>query len=436
MVWPCRFKKRGSPLSNTITNQQVKQKKEKLWSMYFILLATMYLFQSMGFSILNNVMALYVEGLFGKSVYAGYLNAAFGAAAIIARMVGGYFTDRFPRRAVMTITTVIYALGTLMFGLCSVFGLLMFFRFVQGLGFAAAGTATTAATADVVPKSRFAEGMGKIGLGSAIASALGSSVILLIAGEAGHYNRAVLFAAAMLFVAAAMAALCAYEKKPFYVEKRKQERQQALLEKQAESSIEYKGIEKVIEKTALPPAIIQFFTQFSFSCLNTFLLAYAVSKGFSDNVSYYFTLSAAAMFLSSLFAGQLVDRFGVRKVALPCLALSIASYAILGTTGSVVLFCLTGLTFGLSNGVMNVVMQSEGVRHAEPARRGAASGTFMLSSDIANAIGGIFWGALIDRSGYTMAFVGACAFVAVAVVLVIVLFRGKKAAGPLVTTEP
>ncbi len=411
-----------------ITIASNEKKKEKLWSMYFILLATMYLFQAMGFSILNNVMALYVEGLFGKSVYAGYLNAAFGAAAIIARMAGGYFADRFSRRMVMTVTTIIYALGTLMFGLCSVFGLLMFFRFVQGIGFAAAGTATTAATADVVPKSRFAEGMGKIGLGSAIASALGSSVILLIAGEGGHYNRVIIFAAAMIFIAAVMAALCSYEKKPFYIAKMKEERELALQEKKAESGVQYKGIEKLIEKTALPPAIIQFFTQFSFSCLNTFLLAYAVSKGFSENVSYYFTLSAAAMFLSSLFAGQLVDRFGVIKVAIPCLVLSIASYALLGTTNSIVLFCFTGLTFGLSNGVMNVVMQSEGVRHAEPARRGAASGTFMLSSDIANAIGGIFWGALIDRSGYTMAFVGACAFVAVALVLVLVLFRKKKVA--------
>lgn len=404
------------------------KKKEKLWTSYFIVLAVVYLFQSMGFSILNNVMALYVDGLFGKAVYAGYLNAAFGVAAIIARMVGGYFTDRFPRRLVMGAAIALFAVGTLLFGFCSVFGLLLLLRLVQGFGFSAGTTATNAATADIVPKSRFAEGMGKLGLGSAIAMALGSSAILLIAGSENNYSRVVFFAALMLAVAAVMSFVCRYEKDPAYTEKLEEERRQNLAEKGQKESVEYRGVQKIIEKSALPAAVVQFFTQFAFSCINTFLLSLAVSKNFGDNVSWYFTLSAAASFISSLFAGQLVDRFGVLRVSLPCLALSIASYAIIGLTDNVSVFCLMGLTFGLSNGVINVVMQSEGIRHAEPARRGAASGTYMLSSDIANAIGGIFWGAIIDRGGYSAAFVGCGLFVAAAVVLVVFLFRRKRTA--------
>lgn len=391
------------------------------------MLAIMYLFQATGFSVLNNVMALYVDGLFGKAVYAGYLNAAFGVAAIIARMVGGYFTDRFSRRAVLTVSMTIFAVGTLAFGFCSVFGLLLVFRIIQGFGFAGGTTAANAATADVVPQSRFAEGMGKLGLGTAIATALGSSLILVVAGADSNYSRVILFAAIMLFLGAIMALLCRYEKNPFYIKKMAEEKAAAASQKQ-ESATHYTGIQKVIEKTALPAACVQFFTQFSFSCLNTFLLSYAVFKHFDGSVSWYFTLSAASMFISSLFAGQLVDRFGVKKVSLPCLVLSLISYALIGLTSSPLVFCLTGLTFGLSNGVNSVVMQSEGIRHAEPTRRGAASGTYMLSSDIANAIGGIFWGALIDVGGFTVAFVGACAFVVIAFVCVTFLFRSPKEA--------
>lgn len=397
----------------------------KLWTVYFFILCMVFLFQSLGFNMMNQVMALYVQGLFGKAIYAGYLNAAFSVAAITARMVGGYLSDRFPRRLVMTGSILLFAISVLLFGAVRTFIFLIILRGLQGLGFASAGTANNAAAADVLPKSRFSEGMGYLGLGSCIASAIGGSLVLMVSGSAGNYSRVIFFAGTMLLVAALMAFLCNYTKDKNYQQKIAEEKE--LESKNNRESAQYRGIQRIFEKTALPAAGVQFFSQFAYSCLNTYLLAYAVAKGF-NGVGYYYTLLAAAMFMSSLFAGRLVDCLGVKKVVAPSLLVLTAAYFLLANVRGIVMLSLIGLAFGFGNGVTNIVMTSEGIRHAAPDRRGAASGTYYISSDIANGLGSVFWGLIIDHFSYRTAFTTAGITVALALVLAMFLFRKRKPA--------
>ena len=82
---------------------------------------------------------------------------------------------------------------------------------------------------------------------------------------------------------------------------------------------------------------------------------------------------------------------------------------------------------GMSFGTVNPILQAAAIKASPVNRRGAASGTYQLSNDIANGVGAVLWGFTIDMFGYTFTFVGCILFAVIAIGLLF-LFFGKRTA--------
>jgi predicted MFS family arabinose efflux permease len=81
---------------------------------------------------------------------------------------------------------------------------------------------------------------------------------------------------------------------------------------------------------------------------------------------------------------------------------------------------------GFGGGMTGPALNAAVIKAAPDNRRGAASGTFMISYDVGFGIGGLLWGLVIDLAGFTALFAG-CAIFTVIAMLISIIFLKKKA---------
>lgn len=84
-------------------------------------------------------------------------------ASLILRPLLGGMLDRYGRRGLVLVGTLLFVLATLFCGMTGSFAVLLALRAVQGLGFSAHTTALNTWATDILPEERMAEGIGLYG---------------------------------------------------------------------------------------------------------------------------------------------------------------------------------------------------------------------------------------------------------------------------------
>jgi predicted MFS family arabinose efflux permease len=193
------------------------------------------------------------------------------------------------------------------------------------------------------------------------------------------------------------------------------------------------GLWRLLEKSSLPPSLIQFILSFSFSGVTTFLTIFAQERHIGG-LELYYIIAAAVMALTRLFVGRLYDRYGSLPVLVPGLLFGAANFVILAFASSSVAFYVTGALYGLSLGICLPTLNAQAVRKTPAGRIGVASTTFWLFVDLGVGLGGMFWGFMIDAAGYTVVYCSAAVCVLAALAASVLIFRKKKSAAAAGTT--
>ena len=121
------------------------------------------------------------------------------------------------------------------------------------------------------------------------------------------------------------------------------------------------------------------------------------------------------MLVSRPFSAPLGDRFGYRRVFVPCLILLTLGLSILPfgpTRGSMM---ASAVIFGLGFGSAFPVFTAYIMQRVDPRRRGAAYGAMIAAFDTGIGTGSMSMGWIIQRYGYRSAWVVAAAVSAFAV---------------------
>ncbi len=397
--------------------------KEKIWNRHFIIACVICLFVGLAMSMINSTMARYIYSLFGSASFSGWLNAAFAVMGVLARLAAGSLSDRIGRRIVLISGCAIFAVSIFCFGIFPLAGLLIIFRGLQGFGYSAATTADYAAGADVVPEERMSEGVGYLGIGYSLSAAAGAAAALSLMTDGKNYMPVIWGAAGFVLAAMILSFFLSYEKLPFYREKAERQKTDG----NAKDLSEYRGLSRVVEKRALPATAVQLFNCTSWAAVNSFIVLYADYRGVG-NAAMFFVFAAAAMLVTRLFSGRLTDKYGELAVGVPAILINIAGFAVMAFARSAAWIYIAGFMSGLGNGTTNPIMQAAAVKLSPPNRRGAASGTYQMSNDIANGAGAVLWGLVIDALGFEAMFAGCCLTSAVSLFLLIYFFRKKKLA--------
>ena len=384
---------------------------DRIWTRGFTVLAGINLAIFFGFNITTVGIPVYAAQLGASDVVVGLITTALTAASLVTRPLAGYAIDRTGRRTALLAGLGIMFAVTIAFALFPLVGALLALRVIYGVGWGIGSTATSTIAADVIPRKRFAEGMGFFALSTSLAAAVAPAVGIALVQNAG--------AVAMIAVAAAgvgVALIGAFTQR--WEEHPRAER------------LGLPHLADLFDRRALLPSGIMGLVNMAFGTITTFIALCAESRGV-DGIYWYFVVFAAVSIASRPVIGRVIDRRGFFLPAiLACLGVAV-TVSILAVAQSVPVFCLGGVFAGLGVGTAMGVFQSMAVSRVEPQRRGMATATYMFGFDAGIGLGAAIGGVVAGWWGYQAMYLTMALFPLAALVIVCALgsarINGKRA---------
>ena len=194
----------------------------------------------------------FLTGLGGED-YKGFIISLFTLSAGLSRPISGKLTDTIGRIPVMVFGTLVCVVCSLLYPLLTTVAGFLLLRFFHGFSTGFKPTAATAFAADIVPPHRRGEAMGILGismnLGASMFPPIGSFLVLTYSADIMFYVSSALALISILMLAGLKETL-----------KDKQAFRPALLKISPN---------EIIERNALPPAIVTMLIYLTFGVLLT-----------------------------------------------------------------------------------------------------------------------------------------------------------------------
>ncbi len=352
---------------------------------FVVFLSAFQLFPTAPFRIIDLGGSTFTAGLFlGLLTYA----SAFSAP------LTGALSDRLGRRKMLLVSSWALVFFAVAYGLSPNYQIPLILVVFHGLFWSGLLSASSAYMGDIIPAHRRAEGIGYWGMSSVLAIAVAPSLGLWIY-EYGWEWMCVSIAALSLLMAA----------------------------------IAYKLPETVPPRNVQGPKLhLRDLVEWKVLVLSIALFMYAVGHGGATSFSavyaraleidppgLFFTVNAVMILLTRPFSGMLADRLGHRKVLVPCLLLIFIGLLLLAFSTSKTLFVVAAAVYGLGIGNVYPVFSAYIIQRIPAERRGAAFGSVLAAFDTGIGTGSMMTGFLIERYGFTVAFLSTAALAGLAV---------------------
>ena len=423
---------------------------ERLWSRTFITIVALTLCCFLVGQGTNAGTSVYLDRMGETATLAGIGAAVFSAAAAVSRLLCGPIIDRKGRAIVMATGAAIMLAGTIGPVFSNVHELFILWRFLQGMGFAIATTASATAAADVLPLSRLGEGIGYYGLGQAIAMSIGPALAMFLVSTDPAENLYLGFSAAAV-CALAFALTCRYEKNPRVLPetsayRRRWEKQRAGKESSPceeakvasdAGSLENRGVKAlldgIVEPRALPGTIPMMIISPAFGFGIFFVGLYGTTLGVG-NAGVFYTISAIAMIAVRLKSKSFMDTVAPIKIMGVSAASGLICYGMLLACGIWsnfgaldIVFYFAGIFYGLCLGLAMPVNQTVAVRNTPDERWGAANALYLLATDIGIGTASVIWDVINDSYGFTTTICCVMACIAASLIAARVCYPRDKA---------
>lgn len=398
-------------------------KKEKLLTATFVINTLISFLFYIVFYLLTSSIGTYAMGVLHQSTVVSLsLSSIFVIGALIGRVWTGISVTRLGMKRLLYVGGLIFLVMTFGYYLTQNIALLFLIRLVQGAGFGIGATASGTIAGHVVPAARRGEGIGYYALSVTLAAAVGPALSIMIYSTAG-FSVLLMMAVALLIVTFIMI---------FFVrvtELSDEERAHALAN-------EPKGLDRYLEKSALPISIIAFLAGFIDSAILTGMGSFSTALKIPLAGSLFFTMYAILIFISRPLTGRLFDSKGDNWVWNPTFAFYAVAMLLVGLAGffnpafGFIILLIAGGAFGLGYGGVAPFGQAVAIRDSDKHRIGVATSTFFGFLDLGVGGGPIILGAIIPLLGNGMVgFRNLYLYSAPAVVLVWLIYyliHGKK----------
>jgi MFS family permease len=333
----------------------------------------------------------HIRDLGGSTFAAGlFLGLLTYSSAFSAPFTGG-LADRIGHRRVLKIGSLAVAAFSIAYAFAPSPGLMLALVVPHGIFWSGLMVASGAYVTALVPEERRAEGIGYWGLSTVLAIAVAPNIGFLI------YRRGwILLCGVMLLLNLVMAAI-------------------AWSLDEIHAPVDPGEHRFTLEWRVLIVSLAVFLYSFGYGGVTSFSAMYAEATQVAPR-AIYLTSVAAAILLSRPFAARLGDRFGYRRVFLPCMGLACAGLTLLAVLPpSRSTMMLSGGVFGAGYGTAWPVFMAYMLGRVDQRRRGAAYGAMIAALDTGIGTGSTTIGWLIQHYGYASAFGVAAALSALSI---------------------
>ncbi|MGF7045878.1 MFS family permease [Paenibacillus sp. DS2015] len=381
-----------------------KEQKETLWSRNFLSISFSSFFIYVTFYILAVTLPTFVLENLGRSQKdIGLVTTVFLIAAVIFRPLTGKWLDEMSRKMIVIMSLILFTLCTISYLFIQDYTLLLVVRFIHGISFGIAATATSAVVLDVIPKERKGEGIGYFSLFMSLAMVMGPFLGLFMTS---HTNFFVLFITISAFSLLSLGC-SAITQIPKHVP--------------VPSVLSKWDIKRYFEPKAIPISLAGFVLAFSYGAISTFISVYAKSMGLEQIASYFFVVFAAVILITRPFTGRLFDRKGAHILVYPGIILFVIGMVWLSQAYTAPIFLITAGVIGLGFGAILPSFQTIAIQVSPLHRQGLATGTYFVFFDLGYAVGSYVLGLIAAKTNYhTMYLIGGL-FVSLAIVIYYVL---------------
>ena len=373
----------------------------KLWNKDFILIIVINFLVFMNHLMILSTFPFYIEYLGGSEAVAGFAAALFSIIAVVFRPFIGWMLDNGKRKIILIIGLCGMALMPIGYLVFATLYLAFVCRMLHGASLAFSNTSTSTIATDIIPKPRFAEGMGMFGLATALATAVAPALGLALMDYMG-FTMLFLFAAVSIVIALILFLIMKVPK--VEVEKK---------------PLNLKGL---IDKDAVPASATALVFMLTYGALENFTAKFAAEQNLPSG-GIFFAVMAVALLLTRLLAGKVTDRHGESFFAYSCNAAMLIAFLLMGLFPNVAIYLLAAVLAGFGFGGLEPALQSMAVAIAPPERRGSTNSTFLCAYDIGIGVGGGIAGVLISSFGYSQMFVIMTMFNILSVVIYVLWGR-------------
>lgn len=370
------------------------QRKPQLFTTSYccILGANFLLFFS--FWLLIPLLPFYLKEIYQQGESAiGAILCVYTCAALLVRPFSGYLLDSFQRKPLYILAYSIFC--TLFFGYIIGGTIFMFIllRFLHGLSFGMVTVGGNTVVVDIMPAERRGEGLGYYGLTNNTAMSIGPMVGLFLHDLISYewiFALSLGTAGIGLFLATCVKAPA------------KPKTQRPVL-----------SLDRFILMKGLRAGLALLLLSIPYGATTNYVAMYVKDIGLNVVPGFFFTLMAAGMGISRIFAGKFVDKgyvtqcihYGFYPVILAFALLAACQPLIaLSPTVAIVAFFLVPMLQGVGFGIIFPAYNSLYINLALHNQRATATSTYLTSWDVGIGLGIFLGGALAEAFSFSFVY--------------------------------
>ena len=364
-------------------------KKEKLWSLAFIIILFINAINGTATYMVNPNFADYLVSKGAAFEFTGLISSLLSWIALLLRPFSGAISDRANKKVVMLISYVVTAICMMLYSMTDSLTVLTIVRIIHGMAFGVSGTISMAYATSYIPMERMGEGIGYVGIATLSSSFIGPQLGDFVVETFG--SHAVFFAAGLLMVVDVLLI--------FSIKGQKQEAKAKEVVKKKISFDDFFAKELIF--------YVLFIGMFSFGngIISYYLKTMGNARGI-PNITLFFTAYSLVLFASKPISGKLLDAKGADVILYPSYIIAAIGMFVLGGAYSLLPVLIAAVLKAIGQGSGAPAIQSQAIKMFGKERSGVAISTLFIGQDLGNAIGPVVASGLIVSKGYTFVFWG------------------------------